>query len=832
MKADLHVHSRFSMRPSEWILKKLNCPESFTKPMDLYRIAKERGMDLVTITDHNCIDGCLELAHRKDFFISEEVTTYFPDDQCKLHVVVYNIDEEQHRDIAAVRRNVFDLVRYLNEHNIFHSLAHPLYSVNGKLKIEHFEKCLLLFRYFEINGARLEEQNQILSHVLRGLTPDLMNELADKHNLQPSHDFPWEKGLTGGSDDHSGLTIALRYTSVARASSVSDFFQGLASLKGSVQGEGSTPQTLAHNVYSIAYQYYSQKLNLGKYAGNDILLAFLDRFLYAGEKRSDSGILTKIHSLWGAKKKQNGHNNGNDVVLNLLRQEARQLIENDHEISQILTNNTTMQKQPHLTKEWFRFVNTVSNRLLFHFVDHIAESLAGAHFINLFQSIGAAGSLYAISAPYFLAYSIFSNERHFSKAVQKHFLAGPDHDIKVGHFTDTFYEINGVSRTLRQQIDAARFSRKNYVVITCDAREFQPRYGIQNFTPIGEYELSLYPEQKLCYPPFLEILDFCYEERFTHIHAATPGPLGLAALAVSSILKIPIVATYHTDLPQYAKYLTEDASMSDLVWKYIIWFYQHVDMVLVPSQATARELVQKGISEHKINIFPRGVDINLFHPSQAQTTFSGVLREDCFRLLYVGRVSKEKDLDVLVEAFKSLSDQFDDMQLIVVGDGPFRNQMEEELQDCNCCFTGYLNGQELASMYASCHAFVFPSTTDTFGNVVLEAQASGLPVIVTNKGGPYENVIPDETGLVIEGRNAKALESAIKLLYLHRDKLETMGQNARTYMERRDFQSAFDKAWGLYSLVNRENSHSRAQHTSSVNFDAHFFKSSYAMPLW
>lgn len=97
MKIDLHVHSKYSKRPSEWILKKLGCPESFTDPLHLYRIAKKRGMSAVTITDHNAIDGCLEIAHLPDTFISEEVTTYFPEDGCKLHVLAYDVDEQNTR---------------------------------------------------------------------------------------------------------------------------------------------------------------------------------------------------------------------------------------------------------------------------------------------------------------------------------------------------------------------------------------------------------------------------------------------------------------------------------------------------------------------------------------------------------------------------------------------------------------------------------------------------------------------------------------------------------------------------------------------------------------
>ena len=103
VKADLHVHSKYSKRPTEWILQKIGCPESFTEPTHLYNVAKQRGMSLVTITDHNIIDGCLEIAHLPGTFISEEVTTYFPDDGCKVHVLVYNITEAAHEDIQKIQ---------------------------------------------------------------------------------------------------------------------------------------------------------------------------------------------------------------------------------------------------------------------------------------------------------------------------------------------------------------------------------------------------------------------------------------------------------------------------------------------------------------------------------------------------------------------------------------------------------------------------------------------------------------------------------------------------------------------------------------------------------
>lgn len=805
MKIDMHVHSKFSKRPSEWILKKLGCPESFTDPAHLYNIAKKRGMSLVTITDHNTIDGCLEIADLPDTFISEEVTTYFPDDGCKLHVLVYNIDEKIHQDIQKVRENVFDLTAYLRESRITHVLAHPLFSINQRLTIEHFEKCLLMFKNLELNGARIEEQNRCLQLILSILTPETMEQLAEKHGLTPSSTFPWVKNVTGGSDDHSSLTIARRYTEVEGAVGAEHFLRGVERGRAGVAGPGSTPQALAHNVYSVAYQFYQHKFDLKKYVSSDIIFKFLDRFLQV-DQESHPGLLARLNFLWRGGKRRKTADLGNTSVLSVLRQETHRLIWDDPQLAEIFKNGNG--SHDNLDEQWFRFVNKVSNKVLGHFTDHVMDSLAGAHFLNLFHALGSAGALYSVLAPYFVAFSIYSEDRRFAGSVldrmvhRKPNCAKRSGDINIAHFTDTFYEVNGVAGTLKRQLEAAGRTDKNYRVLTCDSENSRCDAGVQNFKPIGVYEISVYPEQKLFYPPFLEILNYCYDEAFTHIHSATPGPLGLAALAIARILRLPLIGTYHTALPQYAQYLTEDASITELTWKYVLWYYDQMDLVCVPSKSTAAELADKGISPHKIRVFPRGVDTVRFHPDKR----SGCLDEhgevkNAVRLLYVGRISREKNLQLLVNVFRSLSQLRDDVALVVVGDGPYREEMQQALRGTRSVFMGYLGGETLASVYASCDLFVFPSTTDTFGNVVLEAQASGIPVIVTDFGGPQENIVPGETGLIVQGNSERSFLEGIQNLLSDLKRLKSMGLAARRYAENRSFDKAFDKAWALYGEV-------------------------------
>src|ERR1035437_6044270 len=142
-RADLHVHSSHSIKPTYWAMRKFNCPESYTSPLQLYATARERGMDYVTITDHNAISGSLEIAHLSGAFISSEITAYFPENGCKVHLVVLNINESQFREIMELRKNVYKLVAYFHYQAIAHFLAHPLYAQNDKLTLEIIEKSLL-----------------------------------------------------------------------------------------------------------------------------------------------------------------------------------------------------------------------------------------------------------------------------------------------------------------------------------------------------------------------------------------------------------------------------------------------------------------------------------------------------------------------------------------------------------------------------------------------------------------------------------------------------------------------------------------------------------------
>src|SRR6266705_6165972 len=212
-KCDLHVHSRYSARSEEWLFRRFDFPDSYSDPKELHRRLLELGMDYVTITDHDTIEGCLQITDLPHTFISEQVTTHFPQDPCKLHILVWGISKEQHREIEGVRDNIFELQHYLQTAQIAHAVAHPLYSVNGKLEANHLERLILLFKHFEgINGLRDALLSELAQQLFGSLTPEKIEELAKKHNLGPTHEQAWKKILVGGSDDHGGQFVASAFT--------------------------------------------------------------------------------------------------------------------------------------------------------------------------------------------------------------------------------------------------------------------------------------------------------------------------------------------------------------------------------------------------------------------------------------------------------------------------------------------------------------------------------------------------------------------------------------------------------------------------------------------
>ncbi len=781
-KCDLHIHSRHSARSEEWLFRRFDFPDSYSDPKQLHEQLRKRGMDYVTITDHDSIDGCLEIAHLPRTFISKQVTTYFPHDACKLHILVWGISEQQHRDIEGIRENIFDLQRYLQRAQIAHAVAHPLYSVNGKLEAMHLEQLILLFKHFEgINGLRDALLSDLTQTLFKQLTPEQIDVFANRHGVAPTHAEPWRKILVGGSDDHGGQFAASAFTETPAAKSAEEFLKSVRNGNCTPRGQGGTPLILSHGFYNTVACFIHDRFHEKLGPSGALLEKMFSRFMegrapteFTLKEKTEfivQGVLSgKIFdfakpanvSLW---KELSGYFARPEVKTKLAAQ---------------------LDKVSEPERRTFLMANMVAEQLAFRFFNRFVQQLSSGNMVESVQALSAIAPILVILTPYIYGFHSQAPSRKWLRNLFKELtgeipVALQNH--KRAWFTDTLEDVNGVATTICKMTAAGAAAEKELVVVASRSNLQLSDIPIKNFPPIGEFELPEYELQKLSFPPILQMLDYVQRERFTEIIISTPGPVGLTALLAAKMLNLQTSGIYHTDFPQYIRILTEDGFLESVAWGYMHWFYGQLDTVFVNSEEYKQSWIKRGFDPAKLKILPR--DSAFFEKFGAS---NGELR-----LLYVGRISREKDLDILADAYRRLRKEGLPVRLFVVGHGPYSEALAKSLPDA--FFTGYLRGTELAAAYASADIFVFPSTTDTFGNVILEAQASGLPVVVSDSGGPKELVAHKANGLITRSHNVEDFTDAIRALVTDRTLRERMANSARDSVTDRSWPRAFAKFW-------------------------------------
>ena len=798
-RCDLHIHSRYSARSEEWLFRRFDFPDSYSDPKTLYEQLVGHGMDHVTITDHDTIEGCLQIADLPRTFISEQVTTYFPHDTCKLHILVWGISEQQHRDIEAVRDNIIELQRYLQMAQVTHAVAHPLYSVNGKLEACHLEQLILLFKHFEgINGLRDALLSDLAQTLFEQLTPDKIDAFANRHNLAPTHAEPWKKVFVGGSDDHGGQFVASAFTETPAADSAERFLEFVRSGDCSVRGYGGTPLILSHGFYNTVACFIQDRFHEKLGPGAALLEKMFSRFM---EGRAPTEFTLKEKTEF--------------IVQGVLSGKIFEFVKPANvslwnELSGYFARPEVKAKlAAHLDKvseperRTFLMANMVAEQLAFRFFNKFVQQIGSGNMVESMQALSAIAPILVILTPYIYGFHSQAPSRKWLRSIFKELTGTVPialQNRKRAWFTDTLEDVNGVATTIRKMTAAGAAAGKQLVVVTSRSNQQISDIPIKNFPPIGEFELPEYELQKLSFPPILQMLDYIQREKFSEIIISTPGPVGLTALLAAKMLNLQTSGIYHTDFPQYIRILTEDSFLESMAWRYMHWFYGQLDTVFVNSEEYRQSWIKHGFDPAKLKILPRGLDTELFHPARREPEFFEKFGEHNgeIRLLYVGRISREKDLDLLAAAYRRLRDEGLPMQLFVVGHGPYSEAFAKSLPEA--IFTGYLTGNELAAAYASADIFVFPSTTDTFGNVILEAQACGLPVVVSDSGGPKELVQDTANGLITKSHDEEDFARAIRALVTNPALRERMGKSARNSVIDRSWPSAFDRFWTMTEI--------------------------------
>lgn len=369
--------------------------------------------------------------------------------------------------------------------------------------------------------------------------------------------------------------------------------------------------------------------------------------------------------------------------------------------------------------------------------------------------------------------------------------------MRITLVSETFWpQTNGVSNVLGRLVDYARAQGHPVQLVIPRYRERQPD---PEEVWVPSMPFPLYPEVRICFPRPGKIWKRIVAFQPDLIHIATEASLGLAVLWKARKGPFPIVTSYHTNFTQYARHYYL-GFLENAAWKYLRWFHNQSPPTYCPSRMTLAELQDRGLQG--VEIWSRGLETGLFNPGHRSLELRrnlGVRDEDVL-LVYVGRLAKEKNLPVLLQAFDRLKAKVPEVKLLLVGDGPIRASLEKRTTPDILC-VGYKRGKELAAHYASGDLFAFPSLTETFGNVVLEAMGCGLPVVGFEAGGVPHSVRHGESGLLAPPDHPEVFTSHLETLCRDAALRKRMSEAARTYAESQTWEQIFSRLFDSYRRV-------------------------------
>ena len=586
-RADMHVHSTASELSKLGIQRSLQLPECATEPEEVYELAKRRGMDFVTITDHDTIAGALQIAHLPGVFVSEELTVWFKGEAQAVHVLCYGITPEDHEWLQAHNDSVEDCAEYLHEHRVTAALAHPFYAVEAPLAPRHRRRLAQLFPIWETrNGSRAKELNL------------------------PAFVYIETHGGTGigGTDDHAGIDIGRTFTETPLAHNASEFLAHIRAGDAISHGDQGGAAKWTHAAMALAIR----ALGAGDASGRPdpaAVLKIVERVMSEGDVRSgeaqrDIGpqdALALLRSWLGAMQ---------------LEVDERKLIEHlqDGDIGH---------------QDLYRRARRIHERELARVV-HDAMAVIGEGRLPEFGRTASELFDACVPAiPYAAATAFLGRE--------KLKLTRTDGDRpRVALVADGVGGMHGVTHTI-QRIRELGVQGFEVEVIGTDADVDR------RLSAVAEIDVPFYNGLKIGGAPGIitRSLRWIAEGRYDLIHVYGQGPAGIAAWVIAKVLELPLVGSYHTELAAYAG-LRSGLTHVEVLANYALGkFYGACDVVLSPSAATDEGLVQMGIERSIIGRWDRGVDLKRFDPAlRDESLLPGEIN-----VLYAGRLTKEKGVE-------------------------------------------------------------------------------------------------------------------------------------------------------------------------------------------
>ncbi len=760
-RVDMHCHSTASQVSKLGVQRAAGLPECATPPEEVYELAKRRNMDFVTITDHDTIAGVLEIADRPDVFVSEELTAHFRGEPgAAVHVLCYGIDLDDHEWLQAHRHDVELCAAYMYERDIACALAHPYYIVDSPLTPRHRRRLAELFGIWEVrNGARAPELNRPAATYAATL----------------------ETIGIGGSDDHAGIDIGRTYTETPTASSPTEFLAHMRAGRACAGGAQGSAAKWAHSAIVLAARSLAPRRGVrSPAAGADGSL--------------NEAVRTRART---ATKPTSAYRPDPKRVMTMVK---RLLREGDARQGQIGTGGTVSPEDARcLLGAWLSAVGLdyLDTDGLIAYMQHDDFSHAGlyrkacrAHERKLREAVelalsaangkadvpAAAEGLFegCIAAiPYAPASAFLANEQ--TKLARLPY-SGRVETPRVAILADGIGSTHGVSRTIEEIRDRGVEGYEIEVIGT------DPQVD-KRLSAVAEIDVPYYPGLQIGVPSLPAAVQTLADGAFDAIHVCSPGPVGAAGALLARALGLPLIGSYHTELTAYAQLRSERPELAGAMALAVGTLYGACDVVLSPSAASDEALAEIGVLTEKVMRWDRGVDTSRFDPALREEAWlpgrrpadlatgsptdtgpedsptdpdaRARTRTDTNRInvMYSGRITREKGAELLAEAFNAARKRGGleigrRLHLVLAGGGPEQERLRELVGAEHITFLGWLSGSELAEAYASADVFLFASATDTFGQVILEAQASGLPVVAVAQGGPTSLIEHRVSGLL------------------------------------------------------------------------------------
>ncbi|HEX7598488.1 MAG TPA: glycosyltransferase, partial [Polyangia bacterium] len=702
---------------------------------------------------------------------------------------VWNITPAQHHEIRLLRDNIYDLSRYLREAGLPHALAHPFLSSNWRLDAVTLEKAVVLFSTLEvINGLVDCRTDSSVAYFLASLTPAVLESLARKHGLELPSGGPRKPSQVAGSDDHVHRRCGSVYTECDGVLTPARFLDLATSGQARLRGTTATLDRMASCAQYTTYRHFQQEQAHGESLKSpyvDFMDSVAGRLPTITDAIPGPALALAKSLLWSAARKQVAASSELDIAL----------------IPEVPSDESDARLA--------EAVASASDALLAKFVDGLTDVVID---FDIYGFLGVlpdlVGSLVAITPLLFSADHLGLQEQEVRRVWQG-WTAFPPPSPKeyLAVFSDSLDKVDGVATWCARFGRQASKAGRPVWFASCGPAKPEADAPAGDYLPhVARFDLPLYHGFEITIPSLAATVSRLWRERITHVEVSTPGPMGLVGMAAARLLRLPVTASYHTDLPDLIRSLTKEPGLANAAKHYLGWFYRSVDQVFTFSAAARDKLLGMGVPEEKITIMPVAVDPEDFSPEKSSpTAFSnlGVDARERPVILSVGRLSQEKNLPLVVAAVDRLQDRPNPPLLVVVGDGPAREDLEASCRDKDfVVFLGFQQGEVLRRIYASAQMFVFASRVDTLGLVNLEALASGVPLLVPSDSAIAQSLGHDHTALFFEP-DTQSLVAAIARVLDDPACAARLAQGGREHTLARWKDADFDRVWSV--MVPRPN---------------------------